>query len=158
MEDIPNILVIGIGNEFRGDDILGFLVVRRLKKLLQNSQDKVKCCEHIGDGTSLISLWQPNQIVFLVDAIYSKGKESGVIYRLNLRKESLPLEWFYSTHSFNLAEAIELARILDQLPFKIILYGISGKNFEIGQQISFNLCKALEDATNKILKEIESFL
>lgn len=148
---LPNILVIGIGNEFRGDDALGLIAVREIKKTLGN---KVNCYEHSSDGTSLINLWQKDNIVFLVDAIYSKS-QSGEVYRLDLKEETLPVEWFYSTHAFNLAEAIELARILDKLPAKIILYGVRGKNFEIGQEISPTVYQAIESVVSQILEEIK---
>lgn len=148
---MPQILVIGIGNEFRGDDVLGLLVVREIRKTLRA---KISCYEHSGDGTSLISLWEKDDVVFLVDAIYSKSQSTD-IYRLNLKEENLPVEWFYSTHAFNLAEAIELARILGQLPREIILYGVRGKNFEIGQEISPNVYQAVEKIVSQILKEID---
>ncbi|MBI4851672.1 MAG: hydrogenase maturation protease [Acidobacteria bacterium] len=150
---LENTVVIGIGNDHRGDDAFGLLTVRNIKKIISN---KVCCYEHSSDATGLISLWQKEKVVFLIDAIYSKDP-CGTIYCLDLKKEILPNEWFYSTHSFNIAQVIELAQILDQMPKKILLYGVVGKNFEIGEKISPKVFQAIETLTTEIIKDINSF-
>ena len=39
---------------------------------------------------------------------------------------------FQSTHVFGVGEAIELARVLEQLPPILIVYAIEGENFSTG--------------------------
>ncbi|MFY9226553.1 MAG: hydrogenase maturation protease [Blastocatellia bacterium] len=148
-----SLLVIGLGNEFRGDDIVGLLVVRRLKLLFANH--KIEFYEHSGEASFLISLWSENSVVFLVDAVFSQDAV-GTIHRFDLQQQTLATELFYSTHAFNLAEAIELARILNQLPKKIIFYGITGKNFQIGTKLSAEMPKAIDKLVEQMFKELES--
>ncbi len=148
-----SLLVIGLGNEFRGDDIAGLLVVRRLKLLFADRQ--IDFYEHSGEASFLISLWSENSIVFLVDAVFSQDAV-GTIHRFDLQQQTLATELFYSTHAFNLAEAIELARILNQLPKEIIFYGVTGKNFQIGAELSAEMPKAIDKLVEQMFKELES--
>ncbi|MBK7995307.1 MAG: hydrogenase maturation protease [Blastocatellia bacterium] len=151
-----SLLVIGLGNEFRGDDIAGLLVVRKLKRLVADRQ--VDFYEHSGEASFLISLWSENaenSIVFIVDGVSSQDA-IGTIHRFDLQQQTLATELFYSTHAFNLAEAIELARILNQLPKTIIFYGVTGKNFQIGSELSLELPKAIDKLVEQMVKEIEN--
>lgn len=148
-----SLLVIGLGNEFRGDDIAGLLVVRSLKLLFADRQ--MDFYEHSGEASFLMSLWSENSVVFLVDAVFSQDAV-GTIHRFDLQQQTLATELFYSTHAFNLAEAIELARILNQLPKQIIFYGITGNNFQIGTKLSQELLKAIDKLVEQMFKEIES--
>ncbi len=148
-----SLLVIGLGNEFRGDDIAGLLAVRKLKLLFADRQ--IDFYEHNGESSFLISLWVETSAVFLVDAVFSQDAV-GTIHRFDLQQQTLATELFYSTHAFNLAEAIELARILNQLPKKIIFYGITGKNFQIGTKLSAEMPKAIDKLVEQMFKELES--
>jgi hydrogenase maturation protease len=74
--------------------------------------------------------------VFVVDAISSNFRP-GAILRLNATHQSLQRRIFQdSSHSFGLHEAIELARVLNRLPRRLIIYGIEGKSFDLGAEVS----------------------
>ena len=51
----PQVLVIGIGNPCRGDDSVGRIVVRRIKR---RNPPFLRAIEHDGEGTSLMELWR----------------------------------------------------------------------------------------------------
>jgi hydrogenase maturation protease len=40
--------------------------------------------------------------------------------------------WRCSTHTIGIAQALELAQVLGRLPARLILYGVEGRQFEIG--------------------------
>src|SRR3972149_2149869 len=109
----PHVLVIGVGNEYRGDDGLGLFAVRQIKaKNLSN----VTVIETSGEGAALIETWRSAGIVIAIDAVQS-GAKAGTIHRFDASVEPLPGDFFhYSTHAFSLAEGIELARVLNLLP------------------------------------------
>ena len=45
----------------------------------------------------------------------------------------IPSDFFnYSTHAFSVAEAVELARALNKLPTRLLIYGIEGVDFSAG--------------------------
>lgn len=147
------IVVIGIGNEFRGDDIAGLLVVKKLKESSSLFGSNITFYEHNGEGTALLELWQSADIVFLVDAVYSQN-QVGKLYKLDLKLENLPQEWVFSTHAINIREAIELGKILNQLPQKIIFYGIAANNFTLGASLSNSIYQTIEITVEQLLQEL----
>jgi hydrogenase maturation protease len=122
-------LIIGIGNEYRGDDAVGLIVVRRLKERLAGSPTVL---EQSGDGAALMEAWQGAEKVIIIDAVMS-GAAPGTIHRFDASAQPLPKDAFRcSTHAFGVAEAIELSRALSELPQSLVVYGIEGKNFAAG--------------------------
>lgn len=146
-------LIIGIGNEYRRDDAAGLLVARRLK---EHVNDDVTVLELSGEGAALMEAWQEADAVILIDAVQS-GAAAGVIHRLDAQVQQIPHRFFhYSTHAFSIAEAIELARALHQIPPHLLLYGIEGKNFAAGTEISMEILSAAEEVTQRILAELRT--
>jgi hydrogenase maturation protease len=144
------LLIIGIGNEYRSDDAVGLLVARRLKKLVS---DDVTVIEQSGEGAALMEAWKEADAVILIDAVQS-GAEAGTIHRLDAQAQQIPQRFFrYSTHAFSVAEAIELARALNQLPPRLLLYGIEGENFAAGTELSTEIMNAAEEVARRILTE-----
>ena len=154
------ILLIGIGNKFRQDDAVGLAISRRLdalritEKFRNQLPPEIKIVEASGEGVALMELWQDATTVYLFDAVIS-GAEVGKIYRIDAQIETVPAKFFnYSTHAFSVAEAVELARTLNQLPSKLIIYGVEGKNFDFG----VGLCPEVEQAAAEVVERVYSEL
>jgi len=146
-----NPLVIGIGNEYRGDDAAGRLVARRLKDMEPADVDVV---EASGESAGLMELWSGREKVWLVDAVESR-QPPGLIHRLEAHVTELPREFFHcSTHAFSVAEAVELARSLDLLPPEVVVYGIEGQWFEAGQKLTSEVASAIDEVAEQIRNEI----
>lgn len=151
-KDKPRILVIGVGNAYRGDDAVGLLVARRLK---EESLDSVMILVESGEGTALMEAWEDAETVILIDAV-SSGARPGTVYRLEAHAQPIPTNFFHhSTHAFSVAEAIELTRALNQLPPYLIVYGIEGKDFEAGEGLSPEVQKAAQEVVTRVLQEIK---
>jgi hydrogenase maturation protease len=151
----PGIVVIGVGNEYRSDDGAGIAVARRLRALFPTG---VAILEESGEGTALMQAWQGASWVMLVDAVRS-GASPGTIHRLDARAAPMPMGFFhYSTHAFSVAEAVELARSLDQLPAHLVVYGIEGGNFAAGVELSPAVEQAVEAAVERLAQEIRDVL
>ena len=152
--DRPNTLVIGVGNLFRGDDAVGILVARRLKA---RNPDGLTVVEANGEGAALLEAWREAPVVILVDAAHS-GATPGTVHRFDAHAERLPRRFFhYSTHAFSLAEAIEMARVLGQLPPQLIVYGIEGKNFTVGKELSAEAEQAGTEVLERVVEEARAF-
>jgi hydrogenase maturation protease len=151
--NIRKILLIGVGNEFRSDDGVGLAVVREiLDKLIPSVTVKLES----GEGVALLESWQGFQDVMIVDAV-SSGAVPGTIYKIDARNEKIPSKFFhYSTHAFSIAEAIELARITNAIPPKLIVYGIEGANFMAGITISPVVKAAAEKLCEQIIQDVQS--
>lgn len=144
-------LVIGIGNEYRSDDGLGIVIADRLSKL---NLSGLKILKQNGEPTLLMDSWRDAYKTIVVDAT-SSGASPGTVTRFNAAEEPLPSQLFhYSTHSFSLADVIELSRRLDKLPERLIVYGVEGKNFQNGIGLTPEVENAVEKSILLITQEI----
>lgn len=150
-EGVISTRVIGMGNPFRRDDAVGLVVTRRLAA---QPIDGVQYVEIQADGTALMRAWAGVQTAILVDAMVS-GSEPGHIFRFDAATQSLPAEVVAcSTHAFGVGEAVEMARVLGELPPRLILYGIEGACFETGVGLSPEVEHAADEVVNRIRAEI----
>ena len=141
-------LVLGIGNLDRGDDAVGVLVARRLRALLP---PEIEVREASGEGAGLLDAWQGAEEVWLIDAVRPSGSP-GRIYRLDVTTTPLPSDFFhYSTHAFGVAEAVELARVLGDLPRALFVYGIEAQSVRPGAPLSPAVEAALEVVVAELL-------
>ena len=150
------ILIIGIGNPYRHDDAVGLTIAARLRESRLRSQASTAftVIEHSGEGASLIDVWKGASTVIIIDAVCS-GAAVGTIHRFEASEQKIPVDFFnYSTHAFSLAEAIEMARVLNQLPERVIVYGIEGEDFTLGVGLSAAVEKTAPEIAIMVLAEI----
>ena len=147
------VLVIGVGNEYRGDDGVGAFVARAVA---QSSLPDVVVQMASGEGAALIEAWQGYTHVILIDATCSR-QTPGLVHRFEAADHTLPVWCFrHSTHEFSLGEAVELARVLGQLPTRLTVYGIEGRAFDAGRHLSTEVKAAALDVVQQIRSEIEN--
>ena len=105
-------------------------------------------------GVDLIFFLQQADKVIIIDAVCS-GAKPGTLHRFNASPQPIPTKYFHcSTHTFGVAEAIELARALKQLPQYLIVYGIEGKCFETGVRLSEEVEKAAQEVLKRVRQDI----
>ena len=144
-------VIIGVGNEFRGDDGVGRIVARRIA---EKAPEGIEVHESTGEALSLMEAWGDATRVVLVDAAEA-GDQPGAVLRMNASAEALPSALFHtSTHAFSVADAIEMARSLGQLPETVIVYGIQGSSYEHGDALSPEAERGAQEAVDRILQEI----
>ena len=148
------ILVIGVGNEYRSDDAVGLVVARRLRQL---SLENVTVIEENGEGADLMESWKGADTVIIVDAA-SSGAKPGTIHRVDARARQIPRGLLhYSTHAFSVGEAVELARVMGQLPPHILVYGIEGERFEEGMEMSGAVRESVGAVVELVLKQVRAY-
>ena len=140
-------LVIGIGNPWRGDDGIGHAVV----DALEGTAGLATAKSH-GEPAELMELWQGHDPVILVDAIVT-GAAPGTLHRLDAR-EPLPRGARYSSHGIGLAEAVELARSLGELPATLIVHGIEPACLEDGADLSREIRDSLARVVTRITGDL----
>ncbi len=146
-----SILVAAVGNPDRADDGVGPLVARRLWGKLPS---EAKLVVRTGDLMSLIEDWAGFDAVICVDASAPRG-EPGRVHRIDLAEQELPPELsFTSSHAFGLAEAIELARVLEIAPQNLIVYAIEGFCFDTGAPMANEVASAAEAVVDRIAAEV----
>ena len=145
-------LIIGGGNWYRSDDAVGLVVARRIKAMRLFG---VEVCEGSGEGSALMDAWNGAQNIIIIDAS-SSGLLPGTILTLDAQAQSIPSAFLhYSSHAFGVAEAIELARALKQLPPRLMVFGIEGKNFAAGIGLSAEVEKAVGEVVSNVIDQIQ---
>lgn len=143
-------LIIGVGNEFRGDDAVGLVVAQRLAAL---KLPDIRVIEHTGEGTDLIEAWEGVACVYLIDAVLTQGL-IGSVYRFEAHDKPLPAQYFgVSSHALGVAEAIEISRSLGQLPAKVVVFGIGCRSFDPASSLTPEVRQAVENVVRQLLQE-----
>jgi hydrogenase maturation protease len=148
----PGPLVIGIGNPDRGDDAAGRLAAARLKARAPSGARIVECD---GEATKLLAQLAETDEAILIDAALS-GAAPGTVHRFEAHQAAvtLPAKAGMSTHGFGLAEAIELARTLGQLPKRCVVFAIEARSLDHGAALS----PEVEAAVDMVVGEVADLL
>ncbi len=116
--------------------------------------DEVEVLEREGEPTALIEAWAGAASLWLVDAV-SSGAAPGTIHRVDASDGDLPLGLRpASTHHIDLREALEVARALGRLPDRVIVFGIEGETFEVGEGLSPAVAAAAERVCEALRSEL----
>lgn len=149
-------VVIGVGNEYRHDDGVGWAVVARLA---QRAEDRplpggttLRVCD--GDPARLIGLWEATDLAIVVDAAHAHPGHPGRVHRLELDDERLPAGRRTSSHGLGLGEAVQLARALDRLPGQLVVYAVEGADTSLGTGLSEAIAAAVEPLTDRIAADL----
>ncbi len=149
--DNSKTLIIGIGNEYRGDDAAGLIAARKIK---DHNLSDIDVIENNGDGADLIEKWTGRKHVILIDAVLS-GSPPGTIHKFTAPGSILPSELFkFSTHLFSVTQAIYLSASLGNLPQELTIYGIEAASFDSGIHISTEVEKAVNNIVQLVIKII----
>ncbi|MBX9360600.1 hydrogenase maturation protease [Streptomyces sp. WAC04114] len=149
----PRITVIGVGNEFRRDDGVGWAVAARLLERAGSralpAGTVVATCD--GDPARLIGLWEGADLAVVVDAAHAEPAHPGLVHRIELDAERLAQSPATSSHGLGLGEAVELARVLGRLPGHLVVYAVEGADTSAGA----GLTPAVEGVVQPLLASIQ---
>ena len=148
-------LVIAIGNAMRGDDGAGLEVAARLGERLDELEQRVDLVRTRGDATALMERWRGRDLVIVIDAVQADAA-AGRVIRVEALRDGLPADFSSaSTHDFGLAQALELGELMGALPARLVFIGIVASDFTIGESLSDAVAGALDEATRRVLGELE---
>lgn len=144
-------LVVALGNPDRGDDGAGPHVGRLIEPSGLADVAFIR-----SDTTELLDVWSSRRQVFVVDATAPQG-EPGRRSRLGLSEIRLRAEGGrLSSHRADLGSALELAEVLGRLPEALVVYGIEGRAFELGEALSPAVIASAEQVARDILSELSA--
>lgn len=147
---MADIIIVGIGNPYRGDDAAGWAVIDGLQEVASSA---IKLVKQRGDIAELIDIFAHHKSVYLVDACQSSDP-LGAWQRIDVHQQPIPPENSQtSTHGFSISQAIALAKSLNQLPNKLIFYAITGENYSINAALSPLVAKSIGSVIKAILNE-----
>ena len=144
--------LIGLGNRWRGDDAAGLLVAERLG---ERAPAGVEVRVHEREPLELLSELDGTPALWLIDAIRCDRRRAGVLLRFDASEEPLPASLFgVSTHDIGLADTLELARSLGRLPKQVIVHGIVGARFDVGERPSPAVARAVRTLARTLVHEL----
>jgi hydrogenase maturation protease len=147
---MSSVVVIGVGNPDRGDDGAG----REVARLLQAGGLAARIVEADGEASTLLAHLEGATAAYLIDACVS-GAPAGAVRRIDLSTQTLPAARFgLSSHGFGLAEALELAKALEQLPPLCVVYAIEAESFEIGASLSDPVARSVRNVVEAVRRDI----
>ena len=151
-EPAQPVVLVGVGNELRGDDGVGLELARLVAARADPRLLAVR--EQAGEALGLIEQLAPFRAAVLVDALRS-GAPPGSSLRLDLSAAPMPRELrsSTSTHALSVSDAVELARALQRLPATVILYAVEGECFSAGSALSQAVRRALPVLTETLLTQ-----
>jgi len=138
-------VVIGVGNPYRRDDGVGPAVADLLRGC------GIEVAHSLGETTELIELWQDRDLAILVDAIRAQPAHPGRVHHIVVPG---PYPSAASSHGLGLGEAIELARALDRLPGRLVLYAVEVADVGHGQGLSPPVAAASARLADAIRAEV----
>ena len=143
-------IIVGVGNRFRGDDAAGLAAAERLRERLPEA----RVVEREGDLARLLDDWEGEDAVIVVDAM-SSDAPAGTVRRFEAHRAPLPAAFARgSTHALGVAESVELARALGKLPPRVVIYGIEGARFRAGEGLSEAASSGVETVVEAVAREL----
>ncbi len=148
MKKLNNILIIGIGNNTRQDDGLGWVFLELLEKEGFNTNNLVYKYQLMVEDSELISEFNP---VIFIDACKSKLKNGFSFERIYPSEEVT-----FSTHSVPPNQILNLCKtIYDRTPNTYLLK-IQGYNWNIGSRLSKQAKTNLKNAFSYFIENLNS--
>ncbi|WP_054812657.1 hydrogenase maturation protease [Nocardia arizonensis] len=146
----PRAVVIGVGNEFRGDDGIGPVVAARLDELALPDV-RVRTCD--GEPTALLDMWSGAELAVVVDAVLCEPSTPGRIWRTTV--DGLHgLAHAASSHALGVPEAVPLGRALGRLPGELVVVAVEAERVDLGVGLSEAVARSEPEAVAAVLAEL----
>jgi hydrogenase maturation protease len=146
-------LLAAVGSEWRRDDGIGRVVVRRVRELVLATAlgcSNLEVLDELADPLDLLGRWDGADMAVLVDATRS-GCEPGTLRRVEMG--SSPVGGGQtSTHAIGIAGALRLALALGSAPRRVVVVGVEGADFHHGKGLSPEVSAAVEGAAREVME------
>jgi hydrogenase maturation protease len=152
---VTGVVVIGVGNRYRGDDGVGPAVLDALADLMPQGADLL---ELDGEASRLIDAWTGADVAYVIDAA-RPGGTPGRTTRIELGadddlKAEVPAG-AGGSHSLGVAPAAALARVLGRRPTRLVVIAVEGEAFEHGEELSPAVAASTRVVADAIAAELD---
>jgi hydrogenase maturation protease len=145
-----DVLVIGIGNDFRRDDGVGLAVAAEIAK---RRPAGVRVMTAIGEPTSILEAWTDAPLVVAVDAAMGEGATPGRIRRWTPGNDDQPS--VVSSHAVGLPQTYALGQALGRIPQKLVVLTIDIEDISHGLTLTPAVAAAVPAAVEEVLAELQ---
>jgi hydrogenase maturation protease len=151
-------LVLGIGNEIRGDDGVGIHVARRVAELLPAEfAATVDVDEASTGGFDLVDYLRGYERTVVADAIKTEGGEPGTVYKF--AADALkPTAHLGHSHGVNLASALAVLSALELgAPREVTVVAVEAEwLYEFKEELSPRVAAAVEEAAAAVIEALKN--
>jgi len=143
--------IIGLGNEWAGDDAVGLIAARMLKEHMQEKQ-----LSGIEVGSREVPEWemfeqmQPDDLLIFIDACDS-GAEPGTVFELQVDELMGQGVRHCSSHGLGLAHWLSMAEVLGAKAGHVSVFAVELAETAMGSGLS----AAVEQSLAELLRRIE---
>jgi len=145
-----DVVVIGVGNDFRRDDGVGIAVAEELAK---RNLPGVRVVTAIGEPGAILDAWTGASAAVVVDATTGQGAEPGRIRRWTPSDETEPA--VVSSHALGLPQTYALGQALGQIPQKLVVFTVDVADVGHGVTLTPAVAAAVPEVIEAILAELQ---
>ena len=160
LEQKPKLVVIGLGQELRGDDAVGIEIVRRWELEYPEKANLPDIQVEIAGlaGLDLLNLMEGMQAAILVDAVQS-GAAPGSLHELGTEELASFEAGAGSAHGWGVAETLAMAEAVgNALPGKLLLLAVEAEDMSLGAGLSPAVQGVLPQAVERLQEKVISIL
>jgi hydrogenase maturation protease len=146
-------VVIGVGNEWRHDDGIGWVVARAAAVALGGAAELVLTD---GEPARLLDAWHGVGLAVVIDAVRT-GAPPGTVCVLDLADVlgAAPSGRAPgASHSLGLRAAAQLGQALDRLPDQLVVVGVEGEDLGAGRGLSAAVHAAVRSAVVEVCRSV----
>ena len=152
-EQVPRVVILGVGNLLLGDEGIGVHVAHALEETPSPGNVALE----VLDGGTLpdivASVGEADKLI-IVDAVQG-GDEPGAIYRFRPEEISLDNnEVFTSLHQINLLEELWMTERFGQKPKEVVIIGVEPEDMSLGLELSAKLQERIPQIIEVVLEEV----
>lgn len=144
------VVVIGLGNAYRGDDGVGITAAAALD---ERAMPNVVVRTGIADPMGLVEAWTGARLVVLIDAAIVNRPTPGRIHRCDLGEVSTQREAL-SSHSIDVARTHALGRALDRVPDELVVFTVEVAETAHGIGLTPPVARAVPELVRRVAAEI----
>lgn len=146
----PRAAVIGVGNEFRGDDGIGPAVAGEVGR--RNLPGvRVEVCD--GEPAGLLQAWEGVELAIVVDALLCDPAAPGRVWR-SIVDQMPGTAGVASSHAMGIPEALLLGQALGLVPDTLVVFAVEAASLELGTGLSPQVTAAMPEVVEAVLAEL----
>jgi hydrogenase maturation protease len=148
-----DVVVIGIGNDFRRDDGVGIAVA---EELASRNLAGVRVVTAIGEPSAILDSWTRASVAVVVDAATGKGSAPGRIRRWTPDNVAEP--GVVSSHALGLPQTYALGEALGRIPDKLVVFTVDIADASHGVGLTPAVAAAVPQVITAVLDELSTCL
>ncbi|MDA8432676.1 MAG: HyaD/HybD family hydrogenase maturation endopeptidase [Nitrospiraceae bacterium] len=148
------ILILGVGSILMRDEGLGVLAIEEMERRFR-FPDNVELLDGGTSGIELLSHIRDRDYLIVIDAIKA-GHPAGTVLRVEGEDVPARFRMRLSPHQLGISDLLAAASLTDELPGRMVLFGIEPKIIEVGIGISDEVRSGMEKLLQAVIEEIRT--